>query len=194
MCEERKIQKTIREYFWYAIYTKSRSERKLYDELCQKNIDCYLPMQKKLRVWSDRKKWVETPLFNSYVFVRVSTKEYHEAINSFYGVCYVTIRGKAVAIPEKQIEALRCFLSDEARKIEITTADMATGDQVEVIAGPLKGVSGEIQEIRGKHRLAIRFESLGTCVLTEIKFEDVKPGTKAIRKSGTREKKQKTAK
>lgn len=174
MGEERQTVKLKREYFWYAIYTKSRSERKLYDELCKEGIDCYLPMQKQLRVWSDRKKWVETPLFTSYVFVRVCIKEYHKAISSTYAVCYVTICGKAVAIPENQIEALRCFLSDETRKIEITNANLETGDRVDVIAGPLKGVCGEILEIRGKHRLAIRFESLGTCVLTEIKTEDVK--------------------
>lgn len=174
MSEEKRNIKLNKEYFWYAIYTKSRSEKKLYEELCKKGIDCYLPMQKQLRVWSDRKKWVETPLFTSYVFVRVNAKEHYEALDSFYAVCYVRIAGKAVTIRENQIEALRCFLADQERKIEITNADMAKGDRVEVIAGPLKGVFGEVLEIRGKHRLAIRFESLGACVLTEIKSEDLK--------------------
>lgn len=181
MEKERQSIKFKREYFWYAIYTKSRSEKKLSEELCRNGIDCYLPMQKQLRVWSDRKKWVETPLFTSYVFVRVSTKEYHQAINSTYAVCYVSIKGKAVAIPEGQIDALRRFLIDEDRKVEISNDEMATGDKVEVIVGPLKGVCGEILEIRGKHRLAIRFESLGTCVLTEIKTEDVKAVSEEIK-------------
>lgn len=174
MNNEKRLINYKREYFWYAIYTKSRSEKKLYEDLKAKGIECYLPLKKELKIWSDRKKWVESPLFSSYVFVKVSTKEYHEAIGSLYAVCYVTIRGQAVSIRENQIDALRCFLADDNRKIEITNANMKAGDQVEVISGALKGIQGEIVEIRGKHRLAIRFESLGTCVLTEIKTEEVK--------------------
>ncbi|PKQ63156.1 hypothetical protein BZG02_10370 [Labilibaculum filiforme] len=173
MTTEKQIIKIKKNYAWHAIYTKSRSEKKLYDELCGKGIKAYLPMQKQLRVWSDRKKWVETPLFTSYVFAQVSAKEYDEVLHSFYAVCYVRIAGKAVVIRDAQIDALRCFLADKGREIEMRGADMAMGDRVKVIAGPLKGVFGEVIEVRGKHRLAIRFESLGACVLTEIKAEDV---------------------
>ncbi|MGQ1911620.1 UpxY family transcription antiterminator [Marinifilum sp. RC60d5] len=162
------------EYFWYAIYTKSRSERKLYQDLLDAGIEAYLPLKKELKTWSDRKKWVESPLFTSYVFVRVSAKEYHQALLSNYAVCYVSIRGKAVPIPEKQIEALRIFLKDENRKLEFSSADLKAGDRVEVICGSLKGATGEITQIRGRHRLVLRFDSLGTCLSTEIKIEEVK--------------------
>nr|WP_320118754.1 UpxY family transcription antiterminator [uncultured Marinifilum sp.] len=172
--QERRVINCKREYFWYAIYTKSRSERKLYQDLLHDGIEAYLPLKKELKIWSDRKKWVESPLFNSYVFVRVSAKEYHKAIASTYAVCYVSIRGKAVPVPENQIEALRIFLRDENRKLEFTSADLKTGDTVEVIGGSLKGAKGEIVQIRGKHRLVLRFDSLGTCLTTEIKIEEVK--------------------
>jgi len=174
MSNEKPLGNLKREYFWYAIYTKSRSEKKLYEELKAKGIECYLPLKKELKTWSDRKKWVEVVLFTSYVFVKISHKEYHKAIDSNFAVCYVSVCGRAVSIRENQIEALRCFLAEDKRKIEITNADMKAGGQVEVINGALKGIQGEIIEIRGKHRLAIRFESLGACVLTEIKTEDVK--------------------
>lgn len=170
--EEKKSIK--REYLWYAIYTRSRSEKKLYQELKDKGIETYLPLKKELKVWSDRKKWVESPLFTSYVFVRVSKKEYLQAVNSVYAVCYVSIRGKALPIPDCQIEALRIFLSDEKRKLEFSSKDIKAGDKVEVICGPLKGAEAEIVQLRGKHRLVLRFESLGTCVSTEIKISEVK--------------------
>lgn len=171
---ERELISCRRKYFWYVIYTKSRSERKLYQDLLNAEIEAYLPLKKELKIWSDRKKWVESPLFNSYVFVRVSSSEYHQAIASDYAVCYVSIRGKAVPVPENQIEALRIFLKDEKRKLEYSSADLKAGDLVEVICGSLKGAKGEITQIRGKHRLVLRFDSLGTCLSTEIKLEEVK--------------------
>lgn len=170
--QEHKLKK--REYFWYVIYTKSRSEKKLNMDLQEKGFETYLPMKRELRVWSDRKKWVETALFSSYVFVKVTAKDYLKAIDSQYAVCYVRIKGKAVAVPEKQIEALKRLVEDEQRDLEVTSADIETGKPVEVLAGPLKGVLGEVVEIRGKHRLVLRFESLGACVLTEIGISEVK--------------------
>ena len=44
-------------YNWFAIRVKSRSEKKVYADLAEQNIEAYLPLQRKLRVWSDRKKW-----------------------------------------------------------------------------------------------------------------------------------------
>ncbi|MCY1634998.1 UpxY family transcription antiterminator [Marinifilum sp. D737] len=174
MTNEPLLKKIKHEYFWYAIYTKSRSEKKLHLELQEKGIESYLPLKKELRIWSDRKKWVEAPLFSSYVFVKVSKKEYQQAIGSQYAVCYVSIRGKAVPVHECQINALKSFLEDEARSLEVTNTDLKPGKRVEVLAGPLKGVQGEILEIRGKHRLVLRFESLGACVHTEIQTEEIK--------------------
>ena len=55
---------------WKVIYTASRQEKKVAVLLERFGIAYYLPLVKKLRLWSDRKKWVEMPLFNGYVFVK----------------------------------------------------------------------------------------------------------------------------
>jgi hypothetical protein len=44
---------------WYALYTKPRHEKKVYEQLLEKNIETFLPMVKTLRQWKDRRKWVE---------------------------------------------------------------------------------------------------------------------------------------
>jgi transcription antitermination factor NusG len=136
-------------------------------------VDCYLPLKKELRVWSDRKKWVESPLFPSYVFVRVSEREYHQAIQPTWAVRYVSFGGKAVTIRESQIEGLKSFLADQEREVEVTTRNFKKGDQLEVSSGPLQGVKGELIQIRGQHRLVLRFESLGCCVHAEISADEV---------------------
>ncbi len=161
-------------YSWHAIYTRSRAEKKLYKELSSRDIECYLPLRKELRQWSDRSKWVEEPLLRSYLFVKVSEREYYDVINSSFAVRYVTFGGKAVPIPEKQIEALRIFLEDENRKVDLSQENLEKGESVEVVAGPLKGIQGEVIQIRGKNRIVIRFDSLGTCVHTDICLDQIK--------------------
>ncbi|MRT93467.1 UpxY family transcription antiterminator [Ancylomarina sp. 16SWW S1-10-2] len=163
-----------RTYRWYALYTRSRSEKKLYSELEGKGIEAYLPLKKELRVWSDRKKWVETPLFNSYVFVRVSDREYFDAVNSYWAVRYVCFEGRAVPIPDFQIESLKIFLEDTRCNIEITENSLKKGDHLEVTFGPLKGVRGELLQLRGRHRIVLRFISLGCCIHADISMDEVK--------------------
>lgn len=162
-------------YNWYAIYTKSRSEKKLFVELQQKGLECYMPLKKELRVWSDRKKWVESPLFTSYVFVRVDKFGYFEALNSPWAVRYVCFEGKAIPIPENQIDAIKLFLADSERDIELTSRNLKKGDLLEVTNGPLKGVNGELIQIRGKSRIVLRFPSLGYSIHAEISLDEVKP-------------------
>jgi len=41
-------------YNWHAVYVKSRTEKKAQTELQFKEIETFLPLQRKLRQWSDR--------------------------------------------------------------------------------------------------------------------------------------------
>lgn len=56
---------------WYVIYTKPKWEKKVAEQLADAGIECYCPLITQVRQWSDRKKKVVVPLFNSYVFVRL---------------------------------------------------------------------------------------------------------------------------
>jgi transcription antitermination factor NusG len=58
--------------YWHAIYVSSRAEKKVCENLSNKNIEAYVPVVKTIRQWSDRKKKIELPLISGYVFVRIS--------------------------------------------------------------------------------------------------------------------------
>ncbi len=60
---------------WYAVYTRPRWEKKVYNLLLERKMEAYCPMNKVRKQWSDRVKWVEEPLFKSYVFVKVAEEE-----------------------------------------------------------------------------------------------------------------------
>ena len=159
---------------WYAVYTRSRAEKKLYSLLTQKGIESFLPLRKTLKIYSDRKKWVEEPLLRSYILVRVSEKDYYNVLNTAGAVKYVCFEGKAASIPDAHIVALQNFVNNRPKDLEIEMGELAPGEMMEVIDGPLKGTQGEIKQIRGNHRLLLRFDSLGFCVHTEVALQDVK--------------------
>ena len=161
-------------YFWYAVYVKSRTEKKAEIELQIQEIETFLPLQRKLRQWSDRKKWVETPLISGYLFVKASRKEYDQVLQSNYVVSYVRFEGKAAIVPDYQIEYLKLMLKQDSSEIEITREKLKPGQMIEVVAGPLIGLKGKLQKIKGKNKVAIELEQLGYSALVEILAEDIK--------------------
>jgi transcriptional antiterminator RfaH len=159
---------------WYAIYTRSRAEKSLHKLLTQKGIECFLPLKKTLKLYSDRKKWVEEPLLRCYLFVRIREKEYFEVLNCPGAVRYVCFEGRAVGIPDRQILALKNFMENKAESLEVFEGHLEAGELMEVSRGPLKGLRGEFLQVRGNNRLVLRFESLGVCVHSEVRLQDVK--------------------
>lgn len=161
-------------YQWYAIYTRANGEKKLLDNLREKNIECYLPMRKVLKFWSDRKKWVEEPLFKCYIFVKVSYKEFFNALNTPGAVCYVSFGGRAQSIPEVQINNIKLFLAQSDHEVTLSYERLQKGTNVEVLHGSLKGIIGEVINIYGQTRLVIRVDSMSCSLHVNISREEVK--------------------
>lgn len=155
-------------YRWYAVYTKSRAEKKVHSELVRKQIECYLPLISVRKQWSDRIKVIEEPLLKGYILVKVSNKEYYDVLVTQGALHYVSFGGKPALIPDCQVDDLKVFMSCFNCSVEVTSERISKGDYVRVIAGPLKNVNAEVVEIRGRHRILLRFNSLGYCVHTEL--------------------------
>ena len=163
-----------RVYKWHAVYVKSRTEKKAQTELQFKEIETFLPLQRKLRQWSDRKKWVEMPLISGYLFVKICRKEYDSVLQSDYVVSYVRFEGVAAVIPENQIDYLKLMLQQDNLDIEIVHESFAPGQMIDVVAGPLIGLRGKLVRIKGKNKVAVELEQLGYAVLVEIPAQDIR--------------------
>lgn len=155
------------EYNWYAAYTKSRNEKKVLALLQKENIEVYLPLQKKLKQWSDRKKWVEVPLFNSYIFVKISEKEYYNVLKTQGIVKYISFEGKAVPIPENQIFTLKKIVAENI-DFEVSSEIFKKGDQIRIDSGSFAGIFGELIEVRENKKFLIRIEPIGYSLLIDM--------------------------
>lgn len=154
-------------YNWYAIYTNPRAEKKTHQLLKQKGINVYLPIQKVLKQWSDRKKWVEEPLFKSYLFVNVSEREYLEVLRVQGVVKYISFSGKAAVIRADQIDNIKLLLSSES-ELEISEHIFEMGENVIIKAGPFLGLKGELIENKNSKRFLVRFDQLGKSIIINI--------------------------
>jgi transcription termination/antitermination protein NusG len=160
---------------WYALYTRSRFEKKMLSELTGRDIEVFLPMREILSRWKDRKKKIWVPLFPGYIFVNhVDTPENRFRILNIPGaVRFITLEGHAAPIPEAQIQYVRRFL--ESSIAVDPYPYLQVGTRVEVIAGPLKGIHGILVEKRGKFRFVIQVDLIRQAVSVEIDASDVRP-------------------
>jgi transcription antitermination factor NusG len=151
---------------WYAVYTKPRWEKKVNSLLLQKGIEVYCPLNKIRRKWSDRIKTIEEPLFKSYVFVKIKDDE-RTSVRMTNGVVnFVYWDGKPAIIKEKEIQTIKRFL-DEYENVEAVKIDLAAGDRVQVIAGPMMDKEGKVIEVKNK-MAKVCIDSLGYMLIAYI--------------------------
>ena len=152
---------------WYAIYTKSRCEKKLVQRLTEKGIEAYIPLHKTIRQWSDRKKIVIEPLINSYVFVNVTAVNYFKALNTKGASHYVWFAGKPAAIPSRQIELLKVITGSEM-EVECLEPNIPAGTTVKVSSGPLTGLTGKLINHGGKNKVVVQIDHIDNVMLLTI--------------------------
>lgn len=155
---------------WYVLYTRSRFEKRVYDELISNGIEAFLPMYKTMRQWSDRKKMVELPLFTGYVFVHIEQADYYNALQAHGAVKYVTFEGRAVEVPQQQIDNLHLIINSNA-KVEVSCEEMQLGEEVKVVMGALKGLTGELVQVNRKKRVVVCVNNLEQNLLVSIRSD-----------------------
>jgi len=161
------------QYRWFALYTKSRAEKKVCEELREKGLEVYLPLRRELRQWSDRKRWVEIPIINSYIFVRIQMDDYRRVFELKGIVRYVTHKGKAVVIPDHEIEIMkRTVASNLIFNVEPNA--IRKGQIVTIGSGPLKGITGEVTEVQGTKKFYMSLNHIGYTLVVTLDNEAMK--------------------
>lgn len=156
----------IKEKMWYAIYTKPRWEKKVASLLARKNIENYCPLNKVQRQWSDRKKIVMEPLFQSYVFVNVSNLE-QTLVRETSGVLnFVYWLQKPAVIREEEIEVIKRFLN-EYHHVQVEKSTVNLNDKVRIIGGPLMMREGNVLEVKNK-TVKVLLPTMGYTLVAEI--------------------------
>src|SRR5579872_4098990 len=131
---------------WYTIYTKPRWEKKVYGLLTEQHIEAYCPLNRVRKKWSDRVKWVEEPLFKSYVFVKVSAEE-STRVRMVSGVVnFVYWLGKPAIVKDKEIEIIRKFLG-EYRDVRAEPVDLRKDTRITIQRGVFMDKEAKVMKV-----------------------------------------------
>ena len=157
---------------WMVVYTRSKWEKKVDQLLQEKGIQSYCPLIKKERQWADRKKMVEFPLFNSYLFVKVNTKEEHAVRETLGVVNFIYHSGKPAIVREEVIEEIQHYLQLYPDLETVSIRDLHIGDKVKIKDGVFSNHLGEIVRIEGKNILMV-IEHLDCALTTKVNVGNI---------------------
>ena len=153
---------------WYLIYTRPRHEKKVANSLSELHIDHFLPTIKSLRTWWDRKKYIDAPMFPSYVFVFLKDmQDYFRAVSVEGALCYVKFGKEIAMVRTHVIDSLKLILAN-SKNIEISDLRFQPGRQLVIQQGVFAGFACEVVEYKNEQKLIVRINLLNTSVLANI--------------------------
>jgi len=157
---------------WFAVWTRSRHERAVFDELTERGVPAFLPTVPRWSRWKDRKKKIDWPLFPGYCFVHIDPRARLPVVTCPGVVSIVSFNGEPAPVPETEIESIRTLVNSALPYDPCPM--LKTGATVEVTHGPLKGVIGKLQR-KGPHtRLVLSVDLIGRGVSVQVDAADVR--------------------
>ena len=151
---------------WFAVQTRSRHEKVVRSQLEMRNVETFLPTQKRLSQWTDRKKEIEVPLFAGYCFARFALADRLPVLQSQGVVRLIGSSGQPEPIPDDEIESLRKLISSSSDYV--CCQYLREGMMVEVIRGPLQGIKGRLVREARPCRLVLNISLIQRAVTIEI--------------------------
>jgi transcriptional antiterminator NusG len=159
---------------WYAVWTRSRHEQVVRDQLTRKHIEAFLPTITRWSRWKDRKKKVDWPLFPGYCFVRFDPSDTLPVLKCTGVVNIVSFDGKPAHIPDIELDSIRLLIDSEFQYDPCPL--IREGMMVAVVHGPLRGVVGRLMRKDAKRAtLVLSVDLIGQGVSVEVDAADVKP-------------------
>ncbi len=152
---------------WYVVYTKSRCEKAVAEKLALSGIEVYCPLLKRKKLWSDRWKWVEEPLFRSYCFVRLEDCERDRVFQSVGVVRYLYYCGKPAVVRDEELEQLKHWLSEYSHDSIQSTA-FQVHDKVFLRSGALMDQKAEVLSKSGNY-IMLFLETLGMQIKVDLR-------------------------
>ncbi len=156
---------------WVALYTNPRAEKKVEQNLISEGYEAYLPLRRELHTWSDRKKWVETPLLKSYIFAKI-TKKQVIPIRAVSGVAYIiSFKGEVATIPEREIQTMKDFLAAEVDVQVRTMEQLHRGASVRILSGSLAGKEGVLVSDCDEGNFAVEITGISMAMIIHVESD-----------------------
>jgi transcription antitermination factor NusG len=157
---------------WFAIWTRSRHEQAVREQLERKQVEAFLPTITRWSRWKDRRKRIDWPLFPGYCFARFDSRERLPVLTCAGVVNIISFEGAPAPIPDREIESIRLLVESDLAYDPCPL--IPEGSMVEVVHGPLRGVVGRLVRKSERARLVLSVDLIGQAVSVEVDAGDVR--------------------
>jgi len=156
---------------WIVCHTMPRCEKKFAALLAAEGLPFYLPLVNSIRRYGRQTKRHTKPLFPGYVFVDFVGPEKARLYQQDLLVRVIPVDDQRRLV--RQLDEIRSILASGYELI--LHARLEKGVRVKVVAGPLMGLEGQIDNPANPRGIVVSVDVLGQGVLVKIPFEDLKP-------------------
>jgi len=158
---------------WFALQVRSRRESSIAAQLIEQGYECFLPLYKSVRRWSDRMKELEQPLFPGYLFSRFDYLNCRSLLMT-PGVQQVLGNGRSpIPVEEQELQSIRQALGSGLPNQPWPY--LQVGERVRVNYGSLNNLEGFLINFKGSHRVVLSVTLLQRSVAMEIDLAWVTP-------------------
>jgi len=157
---------TNRQWPWFAILARTGREKYATMLLENAGFECFLPISKSARKWSDRVKEIEVPLFPGYLFCRMNPNDRLPVLTT-PGVIQIAGTGKTpIPVEEHEIAAVQQV--EKSGLAAMPWPYLRVGGTARIEEGPLRGLSGIVVRIKSALKLVLSVELLQRSIAVEI--------------------------
>ena len=166
-------QDLFTEHHWYAGCTASRHEKRVAEQLRQRGVQYFLPLYETIHRWQNGRHRVQLPLFPGYLFVRLALRDRRQVLEIPGFARLVGFSSTPTPLRDAEIEAMQrgLELGMHAQPHPYLTA----GRRVEIVSGPLQGMTGVLLRRHGLCRVVLSVELIQRSLVVEVNAEDVAP-------------------
>lgn len=158
---------------WFALRVRSRCEKLAAEDLARRGFEVFSACAPQRRVWLDRVRTVEMPMFAGYIFARFVQEQGPEVLRASGVVSIVGFGTSYHPVEDSEIEALQIVVHSGVDVFRDPL--MNPGALVRVCHGLLRGLEGKLVQIKNQHRLLVSVQLLNRWVAVEIDDALVQP-------------------
>jgi transcription antitermination factor NusG len=162
---------------WFALQVRSRREFQVSTQLTGQSYECFLPVYKSERRWSDRVKEIEQPLFPGYLFCRFDLNNRGPVLMTPAVQQIVGIGRTPVPVEETEIESIRQALASGLPSQPWLY--LQVGQRVRVNHRNITNLEGILVSFKGSHRVVLSVSLLQRSVAMEVDLSWVTPVNEA---------------
>ena len=158
---------------WFALQVRSRRETLVANHLEGHGYDCFLPLYKSKRRWSDRVKEIERPLFPGYLFCRLNLCHRGPVLMTPGVLQIVGVGRTPMPVEEREMESVRQVLYSGLPSLPWPY--MHLGEKVRVNYGSLVNLEGILVNFKGSNRVVLSVTLLQRSVALEVDLAWLSP-------------------